>query len=237
MGSALAGLKAGAVASGYFAGSISLFNIVILFAFKQQVLDYLTQNYSTACGVVAVAPSAGGTERCFDSIIVSGIPIVDFARTLVIALLFSVAIGLYFDYLPGPTYLRRGAFAALVMLILMLFLGLYGIVVTETQVVLMILFEGGAIIPYAVVLARLYRRFTREVEFQTVVSTGKVIVDRRDLTGRKRTFSLNSRHKVEAAGELKAFRGWLVSGGVHVEEPNQEKTTITISGDGLLKLA
>jgi hypothetical protein len=236
LGSALAGLKAGVVASGYFAGSVSLFNIVLLFAFRQQVVDYLTQNYSTACGGTGVVP-AGGAEACFDSIIVSGIPVVDFARTLVIALLFSVAVGLYFDYLPGPTYLRRGAFAAIVMLILMLFLGLYGIVITETQVVLMILFESGAVILYAVVLARLYRRFTREVEFQTVVATGKVIVDHRDLTGRKRTFSVNSRHKVEAAGELKSFKGWLVSGGVHVDEPKQEKTSITVTGDGLLKLA
>jgi hypothetical protein len=42
---------------------------------------------------------------------------------------------------------------------------------------------------------------------------------------------------VEAAGELKAFRGWLVSGGVVVKEPKELKTSIVVSGDGLLKLA
>jgi len=228
VGSFIGGAKAGAVASLYFAGSISLFNILVLFAFKNEVTSYLAQNYSTC---------AGTAEACFSTLVFPGVPLYDFVRTLVVAMLFAVAIGLYFDYLPGSSYFRKSILAALIMLTAMLFLDLFGIVTSQIQEVLMVAFETFAAILYAVVMARLYRRFTREVEFQTASPAGKIIVDRRDLTGRKRTFSTNSKHKVEAAGELKTFRGWLVSGGVAVKEPKQEKTTMIVSGDGLLKLA
>ena len=235
MGSALAGAKAGVVASLYFAGSISLFNILLLVAFKSQALSYL-QTFSTCSGSGPVGV-AGSAENCLSLLVLEVIPIDDFVRIGVVAMLFAVAIGLYYDYLPGPTYLRRMLLIALVMLVFMLFLDLYGVVTSVTQEVLMIIFEGVAALVYAIIMARLYRRFTREVEFQTVPPAGKVIVDRRNLTGKKRTFKTNSKHKIEAAGELKTFKGWLVSGGVAVDDPKGVSTSMTVTGDGLLKLA
>jgi len=235
VGSAFAGAKAGVVASLYFAGSISVFNILLLLIFKSQALSYL-QTFSTCSGSGA-AGVAGSAETCLSILVLQIIPIDDFVRIAVVAMLFSVGIGLYYDVLPGPTYLRRMLLAALIMLVFMLFLDLYGVVTSVTQEVLMIIFEGVAALFYAVIMARLYRSFTREVEFQTVPPAGKVVVDRRNLTGKKRTFRINSKHKIEAAGELKTFKGWLVSGGVVVDDPKQLNTSITVEGDGLLKLA
>jgi hypothetical protein len=236
VGSALAGAKAGAFASLYFAGSISLFNILLLFSFKNQALSYLATNFQS-CSNNGPATVAGTAEYCFSNLIFPGVPLYDFARSVVVALLFAVAMGLYFDYLPGPTYIRRTLLVALIMLVAMLFLDLFGIVTSQLQEVLMITFEGVAAVVYALIMARLYRSFTREVEFQTIPSSGKVVVDSRDLTGKRKTFMVNSEHKVKAAGELKTFKGWLVSGGVTVKEPKQPETSILIGGDGLLKLA
>ena len=194
MGSALAGAKAGAVASLYFGSSISVFNILLLLASKGQVLSYLSQTYPSDC------PGTG--ESCFDNLISMGIPTGDLLRLAAVAMLFAIAIGVYFDYLPGQSYLRRTVLGALIMLTGMLFLGLYGLVTDYTQAVLMIVFESGAALLYAAILARLYRRYTREVEFQVPAGSGKILVDRRDLTGKKRTFAMNSNHKLEAGGEV-----------------------------------
>lgn len=229
MGSALAGAKAGAVATVYFAGSISLFNVLLLLAFKSQVLNYLQTTF-TGC-------SGSGAQSCLTTLLLEVIPIEDLIRTAVLAILFAMAIGVYFDFLPGPTYMRRTLLGALIMLVAMLFLGVTGVVTSAVQEFLMIVFEAIAAFIYALILSRLYRRFTRQVEFQSVPPKGKVLVNRRDLTGRKRTFRLNSTAKVEAAGELKSFKGWLVSGGVVVSEPKEVKTSIRVNGDGLLKLA
>lgn len=235
MGSAIAGAKAGAVASLYFAGSISLFNLLLLLAYKSQATAYLMQAYST-CASVGPASTPGTAAYCFSNLLFPGVLLYDFVRIAVVSILFAVAIGVYFDYLPGPNYTRRVLLAALIMLVAMLFLDLFGLVTSEVQEVLMVTFEGLATLFYAVIMSRLYRRFTREVDFQSVAPAGKVVVDRRDLTGKKRTFRINSNHKVEAAGELKSFKGWLVSGGVVVKEPKQLKTSILVNGDGLLKL-
>jgi hypothetical protein len=235
VGSTLAGAKAGVVASLFFAGSISLFNILLLYSFKNQTLAYLATNY-TNCSARGPASVSGTAEYCFSNLIFPGVPLYDLLRGAVIAMLFSVAIGMYYDVLPGATYFWRGLLGAMIMLVAMLFLNIFGLVTSQLQEIIMISFQAVAAILYSLIIARLYRRFTREVQFQTNVPSGKIIVDRRDLTGRKRTFNAGSKHTIEAAGELKSFKGWLVSGGVAVSEPKQVKTTMTINGDGLLKL-
>lgn len=226
MGSAVAGLKAGSVASLYFASAVSLFNILILLSFKSQVLSYLAQDPQCAASVNA----------CFSTVIFPGIPLYDFVRTEVIAILFAVIIGIYFDYLPGPSYFRKTLLASIVMLLAMLFLNLVGIVSSELQLGLMVAFETVAAGLYALIMARLYRRFTREVDFQTAVPDAKLIVDKRNLTGKKRTLSVNSTHKVEASTNDKPFKVWRVSGGVQVKEPREAKSAILVTGDGVLKL-
>lgn len=232
LGSLLGGLKAGIVGSVFMAASISAFNAVVLFAFKGEVLSVLTSTATLDC-----SSSPAVTQSCFDNLIFPGIPEYDFVRVLIVAMCFSLTMGMYFDYIPGATYSRKTLTASFVMLILMLFLGLYGIVADATEEVLMVSFELVAAGVFAVIFASLYRRFTREVEFQAQRTGLKVMVDRRDVTGKKRTFTDNSAHTVEAVTGGKPFRGWLVSGGVTVESARSQKTRMRIAGDGLLKAA
>ncbi len=230
MGSFLGGLKAGVFGSIYLAASISVFNALVLLSFKGEVLSALASSTSLQCS----SPPAA-TQSCFNDLLVPGIPEYDFVRTLIVAIFFSVSIGMYFDYIPGVTYTRRAVLASFVMLIVMLFLGLYGIVADALEEVLMVSFELVAVTVFAFIYASLYRRFTREVEFQSQKPGLKILVDRRDLTGKKRTFTTNSSHRVEALSDGKQFKGWLVSGGVSVENAKDPKTKVRVVGDGLLK--
>lgn len=232
MGSLPGGLKAGFVGSVFLAASISAFNAAVLFAFKAEVLSVLASTTSLDC-----SSSPAVTQSCFNNLIVPGIPEYDFVRILIVAMCFSLTMGMYFDYIPGSSYSRKTLTASFVMLIVMLFLMLYGIVADATEEVLMVSFELVVVAVFAVIFANLYRRFTREVEFQAQRTGLKLMVDRRDLTGKKRTFTNNSSHSVEAVSDGKQFRGWLVSGGVTVESAKSPKTRMRIAGDGLLKTA
>ena len=234
MGSVLAGVKAGVVASLYFASSVSLFNVLLLYSFKGQVLMFLTQNYPTTCPASTTPGAVGTAETCFSDIVTTGVPEADLLRLAVIAMLFAVGIGVYFDYLPGRTYFRRTFLVVPIIIIGLLFLGLYGLVTDTTQLELMVVFESGTACLYAAILAWLYRRFTREVEFQGS-TTSKIMVDSRDVTGKKRTYAVNSTHKL-VAGDEKMFKGWLVSGGLTVGEPREARTSLRVTGDGLLKM-
>ena len=69
----------------------------------------------------------------------------------------------YFDYIPGRTYIRKTLLVSFIMLLAMLFLGLYGLVADGLQEILMVSFEFVSAVLYAVIFAQLYRRFTREV--------------------------------------------------------------------------
>lgn len=225
MGSVLGGLKAGSVSSLWFAGSVSVFNALVLLSFKSATL-----------GTLATYAQCAVPESCFSTLLFPGIPLYDFVRTLVIAVLFAVTIGMYFDYIPGSSYTRKALLVSLLMLVVMFFLGLYGLVADELQLAIMVTFEVVGAAVYAVIFAQLYRRFTREVEFQSQkTALMKIMVDRRDLTGRKRTFTVNSTHRVEAVSEGRPFKEWLVSGGVSVGEPREPKTTLRVVGNGLLK--
>ena len=131
MGSVLAGVKAGAVASVYFAGSISLFNILLLYAFKSQVLSYLLQNYCHVHGGaagVAGPPNRASPSSCAPACFSTTCQ--DGRRWRCSS---PVAIGVYFDFLPGRTYMRRTLLVALIMLVAMLFLGVYGLVTSTVQ--------------------------------------------------------------------------------------------------------
>ena len=236
MGSIVAGLKAGAVASFYFAASVSVFNVLILLSFKNDVFAALETN--SQCSATVTAGQVGSVQYCFSELLFPGIPLYDFVRTLIIAIFFAISIGIYFDYIPGRTYIRKTLLVSFIMLLAMLFLGLYGLVADGLQEILMVSFEFVSALLYAVIFAQLYRRFTREVEFQSQkTNLIKIKVDKRDLTGRKRTFATNSTHEVEAISEGKPFREWLTSGGVSVKDPKAPKTEMTIIGDGLLKAA
>lgn len=236
MGSVLAAARSGAAASLCFAALVSVSNLLLLYTYKNQVLAYLAQTYPSTCPATASSSTSGSAQSCFSQIIVNGIPTADFLRVAVIGMVFAVVIGVYFDQLPGRSYFNRTLLITLVMLIGMLFLGFYGLVESETQALLMILFQSGSALVYAVILARLYRHFAREVEFQTPGKSARVMVDKRDVTGKKRTFSVNSSHTLELSSEKTDFKGWQVSGGLTVKEPKEQKTTFRVTGDGMLKV-
>jgi len=233
LGSAQAGAKAGVFASLYFSGAAVALNAIVLVVFKSQVLAAL-ETSSTTCSQSGPANQSGTAQFCYSSLFTSSLPIF-FIGLLAISFLAAVFFGVYFEFIPGKTYLRKALLVSLVMLVVLLNFVL-PIAGDGQQELLMITFELALAVGYAAVSARLYRRFTREVEFQSSDPARlKVMLGRRDQTGKKRTFSLNSTQPVQASTEGKQFKSWLVSGGVTVEDSKSPVTTITVLGDGLLK--
>lgn len=233
MGSARAGAKAGVITSLYFSSAAVALNATVLLAFKSQVLTALAAS-STTCSQPGPASQTGTAEFCFSSLFTSALPVF-FVGLLAISFLASVFFGAYFEFIPGKSYLRKALLISLLMLVVMLNFVL-PIAGDSQEELLMITFEVALAAGYAVAEARMYRRFTREVEFQSSdPSKLKVMIGRRNQTGKKRTFSVNSTQAVHASAEGRQFRGWLVSGGVSVEDPKSPVATMKVLGDGLLK--
>ncbi len=233
MGSARAGAKAGVITSLYFSGAAVALNATVLLAFKSQVLASLAASAAN-CSQSGPASQAGTAQFCFSSLFTSALPVF-FIGLLAISFLASIFFGVYFELIPGKSYLRKALLVSLVMLVVMLNLVL-PLAGDGQQELLMITFEVALAVGYSVATARLYRRFTREVEFQSSdPSKLKVMLGRRDQTGKKRTFSVNSTQAVQASAEGRRFRGWLVSGGVSVEDSKSPITAMKVLGDGLLK--
>jgi hypothetical protein len=74
---------------------------------------------------------------------------------------------------------------------------------------------------FGMLMGRLYKRFTREVQFANRDHKGlRTLVDGNDCTGKTLTFVTKSSHRVKAeVGTRNSFREWSVSGGVMVEDP------------------
>ena len=223
----------GAITSLYFSTAAVILDAIVLLAYKSQVLAALAAG-STSCSLQASTDQAGTAQYCFSSLFTNALPVF-FVGLLAISFLASIFLGTYFEFIPGTSYLRKALLVSLVMLVVMLNLAL-PIAADGQQEVLMIAFELVLAAGYAVLAARLYRRFTREVEFQSSdPSRIRVLIGRRDQTGKKRTFSVNSTQAVEASADGKRFRSWLVSGGVTVEDTRSPVTKMKVLGDGLLK--
>ena len=112
-----------------------------------------------------------------------------------------------------------------------------GVTADQTEKAIMYAFDTVAMLVYATVLARYYRKFTREVEFASPDPERlKITVDGKNFTGKLKTLALHSTHKVRAPSESGAFREWLVSGGVSVLDSRSFETTMRVDGDGLLKI-
>ncbi len=124
------------------------------------------------------------------------------------------------------------------MLIVMLVLGVAGITSDSTQRGLMDAFDTAAMLVYAVIISRYYRKYTREVEFVSPDPERlKITVDGKNFTGKLKTLSLHSAHTVRAPSESGTFHEWLVSGGVSVLDSKSFETTMRVDGDGLLKIS
>ncbi len=235
MGSAFAGVKAGILAGMVNAGSIGLFNVLLLYGLKGDVLQFLSANLPSACGGVA-----GGfrptPEECFSSVVLVYIPYFTFLG-FVISLVFAAAYGILYERLPGQSPRVKAASIGLLLLIALLYLGLAGLSFEYTARILISIFDVAATAVYAVILGGLYRRYTRSVEFVSQDENSlKIIVDGRNLTGKTRTFHLRSSHEVKGeTSEGSSFKEWAISGGVSIEDPRSFRTTMEVNGDGMLK--
>lgn len=231
MGSGLAGAKAGILGGIFLAAAIGLSNIALLEALRASVLQYLAANPS-AC------PGTATAQDCFSTLISVSIPTYVMFPVAVLGIVFGGLYGIYYEFLPGVGYRIRAASLGLALLIVILFLGVAGETPPGAPKAVMSALDLVAVVAYALIIARSYRKFSREVEFQSPRPQElKILVDGRNLTGKMRTFALNSTHKVKAEGDGKGFKGWLVSGGVSVDDPRSFETTITVEGNGLLKVS
>ena len=99
-------------------------------------------------------------------------------------------------------------------------------------------FDVLAMIGYSLIIARFYRKYTREVKFESPNPERlKITVDGKNFTGKTKTLSRPLHHTVRAPSESGAFHEWLVSGGVSVLDAKSFETTMRVDGDGLLKIS
>jgi len=233
LGSALGAAKSGLVTSIYFAGAVASLNALVLIAFKSQVLAALAEYY-TNCSASGPANQPGSAEYCFAALF-RGSLLFFFLQLLLISFFFAILYGLFFELLPGGfSYWRKSVLVSLIMLVVVLFT-VTPVVGDLDQLILVIAAEVVLAMVLSFFQARLYRRFTREVEFQSADPGVKILVHKRNNAGKKRTYAIGSTQPVEAVGEGKRFKGWLVSGGVSVEDSRSPVTNIHVNGDGLLK--
>ena len=208
----------------------------MLLAYKSQVLATLAKYETTNCAGSGPASQPGSAEYCFTALF-TGPVLFFFLELLLIAFFFAIAYGLYFEVLPGGfSYLRKSILISLIMLVAVLF-AVTPVVGDLQQLVIVLAAEVVLASVLSLVQARLYRRFTREVEFQSADPAVKIMLGRRNYAGKKRTFAVGSKQAVEAAAEGKTFRSWLVSGGVTVDDAKSPSTSFHVNGDGLLKVA
>lgn len=226
-------MKAGILAGIVFSGSLGLFNLILLYLLKPEVLQFIS---GSGCAGIVAGGSVPTPDDCFGAVITVYIPFFAFL-TFIISLLFAAIYGRFFEFIPGRGYRTRSISVALVLLIVLLTLGLGGISFEFAARISSLVFNLFATVLYGLVLARLYRRYTRLVEFVSPdPSSLKILVDGKNLSGKSRTFSLRSSHTVKAVTSgNQSFKEWAPSGGVAVEDSRSFETSIEINGDGMLK--
>jgi len=211
-------------------GGIAFFNAFLLTALKPEVLNVISQNYSQVCGA-----GASSLEGCFDLVLAYDLPFLAFIGFF-IALLYAGVFGLWYDRFPGGTVIRGETIAAVVGLNLAFF-GYSGFYFnSESELVGGVFFLAWTAV-FGYVVGKLYRRYTRLVSFDSEdVESLKVVLDGREVTGKARTLSLTSTHKLEAdVSEGASFKEWVSSGGVSLEDSRSFETTFEVNGDGLVK--
>lgn len=230
MASGLAGAKAGLRGGLFFAALVGAFNVTLLETFKGSVMASLQA--STACTTAPTTP-----QECFSALTSIDVLLLVVLPVAVTGILLGTLYGMYYETIPGQGYRTKAVAIAMAMLVVLLFFHAWGIVSDVTQGAIMLAFDVVALAAYVLIIARFYRRYTREVRFESAGEKRKVMVDNKDFTGKTKTLSIHSSHKVKAPSENGAFHGWLVSGGVSVLDPKSPETTLKVDGDGLLKLS
>jgi hypothetical protein len=234
LGSFFAGIKAGTLSGILYLGGMAVFNAALLYALKPDVLAVIHQSYSSTCAPVATV-NATTIEDCFASVVAVDVPYISFVGFFV-ALLYSGIFGRYYDSLPmrGPT-LKGETIAAVVGVNLVIF-GFAGFFFSSEAALATGVFLTAWTVVFGYFLGRLYKKYTRFVEFQSQDPDSlKVIVDGRDSTGKSRTFAHTSSHNVRAeVSDDASFKEWEPSGGIKIEDPRSFESTIEVDGDGVL---
>jgi len=227
----VAGAKAGILGGIFFAAAVGLVNWALLEVFSTTTLHVLsTISYCSGGG-------NSTAQACLSTLLNTNIPTLAVLQGAS-GILFGALYGMYFEFLPGEGYRIKAVAMGMVMLIVLLFLGLAGITIDRTQQLIMYGTDFVGMIGYVVITARYYRRYTREVKFESPDPERlKFTVDRKNYTGKTKTLSLNSNHTIRAPSESGAFHQWLVSGGVSVLDSKSFETTMRVEGDGLLKIS
>ncbi|MDA4125004.1 MAG: hypothetical protein OK438_06110 [Thaumarchaeota archaeon] len=234
MGSFFAGIKAGTLAGTVYLGGFALFNVLLLFALKADALAIISQNFSQSC-----LPATPGTsvEDCFDSVVAVYIPLIAVIGFFV-ALLYAGLFGRFYERIPGRTQLFKGEVIAVVVGLSLLFIGLTGFAFDYIARVSLGVFFFVWTVLYGYFLARLYRKYTRLVRFESQDPTSiRVLVGRKDYTGKAVTLAHTSTHQIRAeVADDASFKEWTVSGGITVDDARSFETAMEIGGDGLLKV-
>jgi len=234
VGSGFAGIKAGVVAGVVYIGAISLFNVLLLYVLKQDVLRVITQQYPTVCPAVP-ATNSTGVEDCFSYVVTGYLPFLAFLGFFV-SLAYAWVFGRLYDLIPVKGARMKGLMVAFVVLLNLVFFGLTGVPFDQAASLLISAFVLAATCGYGIMMGLLYERYTKRVNFGDASGGLKILVDGRDFTGKTRTFATKSEHEIRAdAKGGNSFKEWVVSGGVSVEDNRSFETTMEVNGDGMLR--
>jgi hypothetical protein len=234
LGSFFAGIKAGTLSGILYLGGMAVFNAILLYSLKPDVLAVIRQSYSTTCAPVSTV-NATTVEDCFASVVAVDVPYLAFIGFF-IALLYAGIFGRYFDSFPMKSPTMRGESVAAVVGINLVILGFAGFFFNSEAIIA----TSGFLVPWTIVfgylLGRLYKKYTRVVEFQSQDPDSlKVVVDGRDYTGKSKTFALTSSHNIRAdVSDDASFKEWEPAGGIKVEDTRSFESLMEINGDGVL---
>jgi hypothetical protein len=228
LGSFLAGIKAGTLSGIVYIGGIAIFNAILLIVLKAQVIDFISQ--TKLCTGVATT-----LNDCFWLVVTYDVPFLAFVGFF-IALLYCGVFGLFYDRFPGGWAIKGEMIAAVVGINLVYF-NYSGFYFNYQSEVVGIPFFLAWTAVFGYLMGRLYSKYTRLVSFQSEDPEAlRVLLDGRNATGKSRTLSLTSTHKLRAdASDDASFKEWVTSGGITLEDHRSFETTFEVNGDGLVK--
>jgi hypothetical protein len=234
LGSFFAGIKAGTLGGIIYVGGMAAFNVVLLYALQADVLSNINQSNPVACPMVANVN--GSAQDCFISLVTIDVPFVAFVAFF-ITLLYSGIFGLYHDYFPNLGTIPKAVIAAGIVAVNLLFFGFAGYIFDSQSAAATVAFLVVWTGVFGYSLGRLYRRYTRTVQFESDdPSMLKVMVDGRDVTGKSRTFATTTNHRLRAElSDDASFKEWDPGGGVNLEDNRSFETTMEVNADGTLK--
>jgi len=234
LGSFFAGIKAGTLSGALYVGGMAVFNVVLLYALKPDVLRVIQSSYGSTCSSAAGAVN-GTVEDCFSSVVSVDVPYIAFVGFFV-ALLYAGLFGRYFDSLPGKSQTIKGETIAALVGVNLVFFGFSGFYFDSQAAEATGFFLIAWTLVFGYFLGRLYKKYTRAVTFTSKdPELLRVVVDGSDLTGKTKTFATTSNHKLRAQiADDASFKEWVPSGGVTLEDSRSFETVMEVNGEGSL---